>query len=102
MSLRGAWTKTPGRPPPVLAAGVDRSAGRADLSRDIVSLPYLLALDGPADDVRRGPVGLDQVDLDLAEVAGVAALPPEQVQLVADGQPVVRADRDVDLLVTGV
>src|SRR3954468_13367275 len=89
MSLWGVWTKTPGRPG--VRTAVDRLVlpPRADLSRDIVTLLQFLALDGPALDVRRGRVRVDQVDLDLAEVARIFALGAVDEQGVTGDQPVV-------------
>src|SRR5262245_56601144 len=102
MSLRGAWTKMPGRRAAGRAAGAaaGRLAPRPDRSRDIVPLPNFLALNGvTADDVADGVVPLDHVDPDLPEVARVGLLGPEKIQLVTDGQAVVGADGDLDAII---
>src|SRR3954447_10970974 len=99
MSLRGFWTKTPGRPPaagrlaagvavrPPLAAapfaGLAALPSRADFTRDIVALQDFLAPDGTADDLARGLVRFDGLDLNLPLVGGgICAV---QVERVAGG-----------------
>src|SRR4051812_29823098 len=93
MSLLGVWTKTPGRAPA-------RPAGallRPERGRDIVALLNLLAVDGVADDGGDRLVGVDDGDLDLAEVFG-HRLGPEEVELHADEDPVVGTDGDLHRL----
>src|SRR4051812_14249091 len=95
MSLLGVVTKTPGRPP-----GRARTAGLAPLprveerGRDNVVLLYLFPADRVTDHVGRRLVGVDRDDLDLADVLG-PGLDAEDVEFLADGEAVVRADRDL-------
>src|SRR5579864_935371 len=84
----------PGRPawgralPPRLA--------RPDLSRDIVALPYLLALDSPIDHVPHGLVNVNGVELDPADVAGLRLLGPVHVERIAFDQAIVGSDGNLD------
>src|SRR5947208_2806591 len=97
MSLWGVWTKTPGRPagrPPPLAC-------RADRGRDNVPLLYSHVVDGRADHLADRLVGINFDDLDLAQEYGPGCLPEEE-QLVAGHQAVIRADRDLDRPVQGI
>src|SRR4051812_49745316 len=91
MSLRGAWTRT--RPPPRAGAErpADRLAPRPDRGSDTVALLQFPAEIG-LDELTDGPVRVDRVDPDLAHVLGGGA-GAEDVQLMADGQAVVGADR---------
>src|SRR4051794_34113059 len=106
MSLRGAWTKTPGRPPAARApAARGIAAGglapRPNRGRDNVALLQLLAVDGSADHPAHRLVGIGGNDGDLPEILG-ARLGPEDVQLVTGKQAVVRTDCDLDPLVQPV
>src|SRR3954452_21785161 len=101
MSLLGVATRTPrvptARPP---RAGV-AVLPRVDRGRDNVALHYSLPVDGRADDAGDGLVGIDGIDLDLAEVIG-PGLGAEDVQFLADGQAVAGPDRDLHRAAGGV
>src|SRR5262245_22538071 len=104
MSLRGVWTKMPGRPPAPRPVEVPRPptdrlgplvepflASRPGRRRDNVALLYSLALEGVADHLGDGLVGVDGDDLNFSQVLGTWR-GPEDVQLVPDDEAVIRAD----------
>src|SRR6266511_3841302 len=90
-SLRGAWTKTPGRLAEALPAS---TLERPERGRDMVALLNLDAVEDPADQLAHGLVRIDGEDADLAKVLW-PGLGPVEVELVAGDQAIIRADRQL-------